>query len=287
MLSILGIFLVALIAIAYYTASYIVNANVYTKEQSRYDYQESDFSAYEILPFSMQNKEGNALLGLHVKRAQPRGLIILAHGFKTNHYFLSKQALLFLELGFDTLLYSHVHFNNYYSKKCGMGGYESDDLDEIVQLYRQQYEKVGTYGISMGGATVLLHSAKYGSADFCISESAYASLRRELRFKFRRKLPGLGPLLLPLTRLFIRLLGGYDCNTLNVSKALISCDTPIMLIHGSFDPTVHIEDGLLLAKRAKNCKRLYICNGGKHTNCLAMHPQRYQEELAAFLAELG
>ncbi len=286
MINIIVIFFAILLLIAYYVARYIVNANVHTKEQSRYHYEQSEFADYQKEDFRYINKEGNSLIGLLFRQEKSRGLIILAHGFGTNHFFMAKHAQLFLRIGFDTLLYSHVHADNYHSKKCGMGGFESDDLDELVQRFKAEYNIVGTYGISMGGATALLHSAKYESADFCISESAYASMYSELRFKFRRKMPGLGWILLPLTRFFIWLLGGYDIKNIQISKALEKCNTPIMIIHGSLDPTVHIEDGLQIARQAKNCKRLYICNGAKHTNSLALQPQRYQKEVETFLTEL-
>lgn len=287
MLTVLAVLFVALLITAYYVASFVVNSNVHTKPQSRFDYQESDFADYQTQDFHFTLKDGRTLEGLHISRTQPKSLIILCHGFSTNHFFSSKQALYFLSLGYDVLLYSHYQSKNYHSKKCGMGDYESEDLEEVVQYMRKRYTHIGTYGISMGGATVLLHAGNYGSVNFVISESAYASVKSELAFKYQRKLPGFGWILLPLTRLFIYLMGGYDFYKIDVAKSISHCDIPLLLIHGSLDPTVHIEDGIALSKAGKNVKNLYICNGAKHTDSYAYNPQKYEENVKNFLESIA
>ena len=149
------------------------------------------------------------------------------------------------------------------------------------------YSLIGTLGESMGAATVLKHLGKYNSVDFTIADCPYESLRKQIKSRINKliKLPGF--VLLPIIDAYLHLLGGYGFKDVNIKESVINIKKPFMLVHGSTDSYISVEDSLNLKLANDNCKKIYICNGADHARSYEQDTERYKEEVNDFLNSIN
>ncbi|MDY6073083.1 MAG: alpha/beta hydrolase [Eubacteriales bacterium] len=284
------IILLAMMISAYFIANFIVFNRKRSIADAMVEYGHNyDLSEYETSPFSIQNKRKEMLYGDFYYVENPKGIIIICHGFACNRVFSFNYAKMFLSLGYNVLIYDHTHSGESEGTKCGMGFYESEDLEEIVQYIKDNYNYslIGTLGESMGAATVLKHLGKYNSVDFTIADCPYESLRKQIKSRINKliKLPGF--VLLPIIDTYLHLLGGYGFRDVNIKESVINIKKPFMLVHGSTDSYISVEDSLNLKLANDNCKKIYICNGADHARSYEQDPEKYKEEVNDFLNSIN
>lgn len=275
------------------TSFFIVITVVYNKKRNidnsikEYGFQ-YDLSSYKHTPFKIKNSRNELIYGDLYTTNDSKGLIITCHGFSCNRVYSYNYAKMFLEMGFDTLVYDHTHSGLSEGSRCGMGFYESEDLENIIQYIKSKYNYtiIGTHGESMGAATVLMHMGKYNSIDFTIADCTYESLKKQIKSRIKKLLHLPSILLLPLCNVFFQIIGKYSFTDIDVANSVLNIKKPFMLVHGSTDRYISVEDSLNIAKLNDNCKRLYICNGAKHARSYETDPDKYFLEIITFINSL-
>ncbi len=271
------------IGIAYFVANKIVNANINNELADQEKYNALDFSNFTKNDFLMYSKDNYPLQGVHFTQSNSKGLVILCHGFGVSYFTVASRGKAFLELGYDILLYNHVHFNHKNGRKCGMGGFESDDLELIVQHFKTQYSNIVAYGLSMGAATVLMHSGKYSSAGRYIAESSYLSVKAQIESRIVANFHFAMPVY-PFIRLWIKFLGGYDTDTIQVGKTAANSTAPILLMHGEADDYIPYCQSKEIEKLCPMVQELHIIQGAAHVGCFEVDPIHYKHVLQQFLS---
>lgn len=244
--------------------------------------------------FSYKNEKGQALSGEWLLCGQKtQKVMIICHGFGWNRSSSYKYAGLFLQRGYDVLVYDHVHCGRSEGKYTSMGWQESRDLKGIVTCVQEEYGKdcsIATMGESMGAVTVLLHMAEDERVKFVIADCPFASLTQQLsyRLKVEYHLPPFP--LVPVTSLICRLWAGFSFAWVHPAKAIensrIAEGTPLLLIHGLEDTYIPCEaSGRIESAKGQNVM-LYMCPGAEHARSYVTDVRTYDDIIGKFLTEM-
>jgi uncharacterized protein len=227
--------------------------------------------------------------------APPRGVVVLVHGFKgfKDWAFFPWLAERMVEAGFASVV-PNFSLN-------GIGG-DPEAFTELEAFARNTLsrevmelsvvldaladgsvlpvvpEVVGVLGHSRGGGDAVLVAAEAeGRVDALVTWAAVADFDRwspELREEWRAEgrihvLNGRTGQHMPLD---VTLLEDFEANreALDVERAAARVEAPWLIVHGTDDTTVEVEDARRLA-RANPSARLHLVEGAGHTFG-AVHP---------------
>lgn len=222
---------------------------------------------------------------------------VLAHGFWVRRESELKYARIYMQRGYDVLLYHQRASGTSEGKYCTMGYKERYDLADFVEFARKDKgypEKpctVGIHGDSMGGTTVILCLLGQNPPDFAVADCPFADLREQLMFSINamKGLPS-RPFEWPADKLLqLRAKFGYkDVSPLNELKAHNGApDLPLLLIHGTRDRLIPYESTLKLYDAKRGKKALYICPDAGHVRSISQDKEKYYSVVNAFLDKYG
>ncbi|MCF0261469.1 MAG: alpha/beta hydrolase [Sphaerochaetaceae bacterium] len=216
--------------------------------------------------------------------------VILVHGYTSTRALMLSYGKIYLELGFNIVLYDHRHHGD--SDKgpntfCSLGYYESQDLVEIAYFVKSKFPENciwGLQGESMGATTVMLAAHKIRFLSFAVEDCGFSSIKKQMQTSLRSyHLPDY-----PFMNIGTALLRGrynIDLDKADAVKTIEKTDIPMLFCHGDIDkfvPTAMVYD-VFNAKKDK--KKLQLFEGARHAESICLHPQQYKEVLEDFLKE--
>lgn len=289
------LFCLVLIAIirAYSMANYLlthkrnlVEMQKHLEDLGWYD-NEKDSKAIKK-DFKILNSRNEKLYGEWWLCKEPTNkAVVLCHGFGFNRIASQRYAIIFNDMGFDCLLYDHIHSGISEGKYSTMAKLESEDLKYIVDTIKakNKYTTLGLCGESMGGTTVLRLMARYGGVDFVIADCPYSSLKELIDFSVNN----IGKLLLPVARFFLKVRSGLSFKDVDIIKDLkennFADEIPLQLIHGDKDTTVPLEHSIKIKNTKKGFVNLYVCKGANHAESIINDKDKYIEIINKFFAD--
>lgn len=253
----------------------LIDPDVYNQIQKEEIYIESDYNC--------------KLHGIYFPLEGAIDTVIVVHGYSYNLFGSVKFMTFFRNQGYNVLIYDQRGHGKSGPSLCSMGHIEKEDLKKWVDYIVERNGtkgRIGTHGTSMGGATVLLHGAMDHRVDFIIADCPFAKVWDQFShvLKTERHLP-VFPILHAATLVSYFRIGTTFSNIAPI-KVLKDIKVPIFFVHGK-------EDGYIPPKASEDMynvyagpKRLYLANDADHAYAYFEHPDRYEEEVRAFLKGL-
>ena len=216
--------------------------------------------------FVVQTKDGVTINGVHLG---DRGnlLLVYCHGLFSSKNF--RRVPPFVEgfsHKFDIMAFD-FRGHGESEGKCTLGREEVLDLKAITDYaHHLGYQKLVAIGASMGGATVIRTSGKYGLFDGIVTIGAFAqashlgplSTRLGLRFFFETRA---GDSIARWTRgAHLGALADMEQPIDVVSRI----EAPLFVIHGAWDPLIGVDQGRQLIANAVGPKDFYLVPRGGH-----------------------
>ncbi|MBO4278589.1 MAG: alpha/beta fold hydrolase, partial [Spirochaetales bacterium] len=113
-----------------------------------------------------------------------RRVVILCHGWTSNHITMLTYGKLYQELGFDIVAYDHrYHGNSERNTYCTMGLLESRDLIGLASYVKQFFPEDAIWGVqgeSMGSATAMQAAPEMKWLSFIVEDCGFSSMRRQM-----------------------------------------------------------------------------------------------------------
>ncbi|HEY3425310.1 MAG TPA: alpha/beta hydrolase [Negativicutes bacterium] len=131
---------------------------------------------------SIESRLGYVLKGTYLPNPTPSAnTIIFVHGITANRLMGLRYAGMYLDDGYNVLIYDSRAHGESGGEGVTWGFYEKYDLDQWVDWVEQQNPQgiIGVHGVSMGAATALAHAELNESSKrvkFYIADSAYSDL---------------------------------------------------------------------------------------------------------------
>ncbi len=238
---------------------------------------------------SMPSPYGYRLRGYYLANEGSEKTVIVCHGITSNLINSIKYARVFLDLGFNALIYDHRNHGKSGGENTTFGYYEADDLRTVIDWLienKPESRSVGVHGESMGAVIALLAAAKDDRITFVVADCGYASLKDQVidRARADYHLPSFP--LVPVMMLWARALTGMQFNQIVPEEAITRIDAPVLIIHGEQDAYIQPSHAHRLAQADPQSPRpCWMAPNADHAESLVKNPQAYQQEIARFLEQ--
>ena len=285
------IVLAAFIGIGLYTALKILYPKMKDDayfEWTRNEYNQYDKKWYDSLKtneFFIKSKYGYDIHATYVKNDNPtEHTIIICHGVTSRTDGVRKFLKMFIDNGYNALFIDHRAHGKSGGKKVSYGYFEKYDLAEAIKWVKNKHTgKIGLIGESMGSG-ISMQTLAVEEVDFLVEDCGYSAFDEEVKHQFRdTKFIPLYPSYW-VTRLLVRLIGGYDLKKVSSLEALKQTNIPIMVVHGQEDNYVPFYMSSIIYDNIKSeHKMFFAAEGTRHALAYEDHPKEYEEQVYAFL----
>lgn len=233
---------------------------------------------------------GYLLKAIVVEPHHTNRYVIISHGVTENKVNSIKYMNLFLERGFNAVIYDHRRHGESGGKTTSYGYFEKFDLKAVVDWLKEDIGPhlfLGIHGESMGAATMLLYAGSIeDGADFYIADCPFSDFREQLSnvLKTEMKLPP--RLILPIAEIFLRIRGKYSLKGLSPISVIENIQKPILFIHSEKDDYILPKMTKALYERKKGPKKLFLAPNGVHAQSFNENQEGYEKAVDEFLDEL-
>lgn len=258
---------------------------------TRGEFDTADFEDIKIEPFQVLNKRGERLQGeiLYCKEETNR-VCIACHGWTSNRIGAYKYAKALLDNKFNVLVYDHTNCGNSEGNYGTMGGYESDDLSDVIDFAIDRFGedcRLLTYGESMGAVTVLMNMTKDHRMEAVVADCPFASLEDETTYILtkQRKLPKFP--ISWISNWIFKARTGLRFSDVSPYQAILDAkgveDIPLMIIHGAEDDFILPSQSEKIKSVKKGHVELHYIKGANHAVSIMTDPEVYRKYLSEFL----
>lgn len=232
---------------------------------------------------------GYSLFGLFFNN-NSRITIIICHGISLNLFSSIKYLPLYVNRGYNILVYDHRNHGNSGGKTTTYGYYEKYDLKACVDWVINHCgtdSTIGVHGESMGAAIAMQYAALERVVSFYVIDCPFSDLTSQfvIRAKDDYGLPSFP--LINLCGIIHKLLTGVSFNQVSPIQVIATIETPMLFIHGSEDRYVPTKMSIDLYNRKNGIKRIYIAPNSGHVESYTNNPEEYNEALKEFLHTSG
>ena len=236
----------------------------------------------------VQSSDGLKLHGLWIPVKEPKGTVILAHGYHSTMLVDFGMVLeLYHSMGMNLLLPEHRGHGKSQGKLITFGVKESEDMLCWIEYHNNTfgYHQLILSGLSMGASTMMyladrkLPDNVKGLVVDCGFSSPAAILSQV--FKRTTHLPAVP--FIWVTEICARVFGGFSLYERDSRKVLRHNHLPIIMVHGKADDFVPCE---MTEQGFKNCageKQLLLAEGAGHGLSFLYAKEEYTKMVIDFL----
>lgn len=211
----------------------------------------------EAEDFSLQSTvDGSNLKGWLFRPDTVRCGVVFAHGYSVNRANMLKYAPIFEDCGCAMALYDHRGHGES-DDAHGSGGYhEATDLISVSEYLAKEtdltHDKIGWYGESWGGATVILAADRAATKPaWVVSESSYADWESAVMERGVKDYGSVLNLLAPGAFTWTGFRAGVDFDEVSPVKVVANLEVPLLIFHSQADTLTYPIQGDQLAAAAK------------------------------------
>lgn len=246
------------------------------------------YEKYVKQELSVESKYGYTLKGFSLRNNNKHSekVIVFSHGVGTNCISSIKYAQLFLDDGWDVIIYDHRRHGNSLGKSTTYGFYEKDDLNSVITYVKNMYKsdiKIGLHGESLGSSIAIQYAGVYGDVDFYIFDCPFSDLAKQLTYRLKVEFKMVGFFIIPLTNLFVKLRAGFSFSDVSPIKYVTNIKQPTLFIHSKDDTYIPVQMTKDLYDKKIGEKSLYIAEKGDHARSVVENRDIYTKVVKDFL----
>lgn len=263
--------------------------SILTREKEAGRFNPDEFQHLRKREVTIPSPFGYELKMILVEPHPANHYIIISHGVTENKINSVKYMNLFLERGFNAVIYDHRRHGESGGKTTSYGYYEKFDLKEIVNWLKKEKGPdllLGIHGESMGAATMLLYAGMVeDGADFYISDCSFSDFKEQLSYLLKTETKLTPKPLLPIADVFLRMRDRYSLRDISPISVIHQIKKPILFIHSKKDSYILPSMTEALFERKKGPKKLFLAEKGAHAQSLNENKEAYEAAIDEFLLE--
>jgi uncharacterized protein len=252
-------------------------------------FQPIDFDALPKREVLITSPYGYKLKAVLAEPHQTNQYVIICHGVTENKTNSIKYMNLFLNRGFNVLIYDHRRHGESGGKTTSYGHYEKFDLKAVVDWLRHEVGPtllLGIHGESMGAATMLLYAGMIeDGANFYIADCPFSNFKEQLAYRLKAEMKLPPKVFLPLGDLFLKIRDRYSINEVSPVSVVHNIKNPILFIHSKKDDYILPSMTIDLYEKKIGSKKLYLAENGVHAQSLNENKAEYERVIDEFLEE--
>jgi uncharacterized protein len=259
------------------------------REKSAGRFKPLDFKILPKREMVIQSPFGYGIKAVLAEPHRTNNYVIICHGVTENKMNSIKYMNLFLNRGFNVLIYDHRRHGESGGKTTSYGHYEKFDLKAIVDWLRDEVGpllQLGIHGESMGAATMLLYAGMIeDGANFYIADCPFSNFKEQLAYRLKTEMKLPPKVFLPLGDAFLRMRDRYSINEVSPIAVIQNIKKPILFIHSKKDDYILPSMTKDLYDKKLGPKKLYLADQGVHAQSLNENRDGYEQAIDEFLAE--
>ncbi|MDO4797616.1 MAG: alpha/beta hydrolase [Coriobacteriales bacterium] len=213
--------------------------------------------------------------------------VILSHGYTDNRMGSLKYVPLYLDLGYNCVIYDLRGHGLNKPTFTTYGMRESADLACVaddVRVRHPELTQLGLHGESLGAATTVSALGLAPAVDFAVADCGFASIEGVLRDGYANA--GAPVFLVDLADLGARVRYGYAIKDMRPIDALDQNTVPVLFVHGQDDNLISPQNSQDMYERTPGERELWLVPGAGHAESVLVAPEEYHEHVREFLSKL-
>lgn len=256
-----------------------------------YDYMVSAdrwLKEHEAQEVTITSDDGLRLYGLWIPAQQPKGTILLAHGYRSTKLADFSVAYdYYHRQGMNILVPDQRSHGKSQGRYITFGVKESTDMLRWIEFHNRE---LGRYplilsGLSMGASTMLYLADQDlpENVKGLIADCGFTSPKDILASVFRRVIHLPAAPTIWAAELFARLFGGFSLYGKDTRKSLAHSKIPVFMIHGTGDDFVPCDMTRQGYDACTSEKQLLLVEGAEHGLSFLEDTETYTAMLEQFL----
>ncbi len=211
--------------------------------------------------------------------------MIITHGYTDNRFGALKYTKMYLDLGFNVVVYDLRGHGLNDATFCTYSIRESKDLNVLIEDTRKRYEGLkvlGLHGESLGGASTIAVLKYKPQVDFAVDDCGFSDIAEVLKGSIRHM--HLPAFVVDIASVAAKVRYGYSYKEMRPIEALKDADpVPVLFIHGDKDELIPPSQGEEMSKAAPGYTEYHTIKGASHAMSVLMDPGEYRRIVESFL----
>lgn len=285
---ILAVLLALLIGSGFFLAKYAVTGKRQTLEEAR-AWQEDhyDLSWYDRLEktdYTVLSYDGYVLHAQLLKN--PGGTdryVIISHGYTDNRFGALKYAEMYLEMGFNVIVYDLRGHGVNEPTFCTYSVRERKDLSAMIRDTKERYRPAffGIHGESLGAATSVAVLEEKPPIDFVVADCGFCDIVPVLEVGMKGM--HLPRFLIRVASICAKIRYGYSFREMRPIESLKDNRIPILFIHGAEDDFILPEHSEKMKNATQGPAEVHLIPGAAHAMSMLTDPAAYRKYVRQFL----
>jgi uncharacterized protein len=214
------------------------------------------------------------------------GVVLLLHAVLGDRRDMVSRAQFLRSRDYSVLLIDFQAHGENRGDRITFGDLESRDVTGAIQYlhHRLPDEKVAIVGASMGADAVTLADGKPAVAAVVL-EQMYPTIESAIASRVRSHLGPLASILAPLVFVEVQSRLEISASRLRPIDHLSKLGAPALIVNGTQDNHVTLDDARALFAAASEPKQLWAVPGAGHVNLYAFAKADYERRVGDFLAQ--
>ena len=239
----------------------------------------------------LTSKDGLKLHGYWIPAENPKGTVVLAHGYRSTMLVDFSGAFKhYHSMGFNILAPQQRAHGESEGKYITFGVKESEDFRQWIDYHNEHFghQQMFLSGLSMGASTVLMAGGRELPPNVMgiLADCGY-STQKGIMYEVIRKMKLPPVLCYPFVRLAARLFGGFDLEDTSALEAVKQVKVPVIFFHGETDDLVPCYMSRELYDACPTRKKLVTIPGAGHGLAFPVDREKYLAELLDFFGPEG
>lgn len=291
------IILVVLIVLLFVLGFRMADTTMSTKPQTleeatKWQQEHGDISWYdnvEKTDYTVSSYDGYVMHVQFIKNSvESRKYILISHGYTDNRIGSLKYADIYLNLGFNVILYDLRGHGLNEKTYCSYSVREAKDLIALIDDSKERYkdaEVFGLHGESLGAATSIACLQYNPEVDFVVSDCGFSNITKVL--KGGMKMMHMPQFMVDVAGFCAGIKYGIPFSKMRPVDALKDNEIPILFIHGAADRFIIPENSEEMQKTTKGYSELHLIKDADHAASVFTDHESYAEYVKEFLKTLN
>ncbi|MCR5273000.1 MAG: alpha/beta hydrolase [Lachnospiraceae bacterium] len=286
------VLLVLIIAASIALASFTMTGSRQTLEEAfawqSDHYDTSFYSALEKEDYTVSGHDDYVIHVEFLKNPDSDGkYIILSHGYTDNRFGSLKYAKMYLDLGFNCIIYDLRGHGENEKTFTSYGVLESKDLIKLIEDTGSRYSDIKTLGLhgeSLGAATTVTSMKYKPDVDFAVADCGFSDIENVLKNGYASV--NAPSFLFNLSNLGAMILYHHSLSSMRPIDSLDDNQVPILFIHGAEDSFIVPDNSRNMSERTAGYSELHLVEGAGHAESILTDPDSYMKYVEAFLKKV-
>ena len=287
------ILLVFMIGISTYLVIYAMkNMHHHSLEDSRawqeHHYDLSWYDSMEKTDYTVTCGDGYILHAQFLPNPVPTGrYVLITHGFTDNHYGSLKYARIYLDNGFNVIIYDLRGHGMNSKTITTFTILEREDLYAMILDSRRRYpdmKVLGLHGESLGAGTTVAVLEKKPPVDFAVVDCGFTDMVPLFEVAIRSY--HLPVFMVKVASACAKVIYGYSFRQMRPIEALTDNRVPLLFIHGSCDELVAPEHSRKMSKATAGYSEVHMIPNAGHADAVFTDPEMYRIIVTDFLRKI-